>query len=83
MQFVKATVVRPDDGEGHRDGHYDNKNLTVFVGTSRVEAKGHLEVPQQATYVLSTGKAATLTVNVTFKDDAGSPRSVPSWRTIE
>jgi hypothetical protein len=71
VQFVKATVYDPTTGTVVATANYDDKDLTVFVGTSRVEAKGHLEVPQQGTYVLSTGKAATLTVNVTFKDDAG------------
>jgi len=71
VQFVKATVFDPTTGKVTATANYDDKDLTVFVGTSRVEPKGSLEVPQQATYVLSTGKAATLTVNVTFKDDTG------------
>jgi hypothetical protein len=71
VQFVKATVYDPTTGKVTATANYDDKDLTVFVGTSRVEANGKLDVPQQATYVLSTGKTATLTVNVTFKDDSG------------
>ena len=44
------------------------KDLAVFVGSSRVEPNGALAVPQQATFAPTTGKAATLTVVVTFKD---------------
>ena len=71
VQFIKAYVYDPVKGTLLATANYDDKDLTVFVGTARVEANGALAVPQQATFVPSTGKAATLTIVVTFKDDAG------------
>jgi hypothetical protein len=71
VQFVKAYVYDTTTGNLLATSSYDDKDLVVFVGSARVEAKGSLAVPQQATFVSTTGKAATLTVVVTFKDDAG------------
>jgi len=72
VQLVKAYVYDPTTGNLLSTANYDDKDLTVFVGTARVEANGALAVPQQATFVPTTGKAATLTVVVTFKDDGGT-----------
>lgn len=71
VQLVKAYVYDPTTGTLLATSNYDDKDLAVFVGSSRVEANGALAVPQQATFAPSTGKAATLTVVVTFKDDGG------------
>jgi hypothetical protein len=71
VQFVKASVFDNTTGLLIATANYDDKDLTVFVGSSRIEPNGTLEVPQQATYIPVTGQAATLTVNVTFKDDGG------------
>jgi len=67
---VKASVYDAATGALVGTYNYDDKDLLVFVGTNRIEAKGSLEVPQQLSYVLSAGKtSALLTVVVDFKDD--------------
>jgi hypothetical protein len=71
VQLVKATVYDSASGISLTTANYDESDLVVFVGSSRVDANGVLAVPQQATYASSAGEAATLTVTVTFKDDAG------------
>ncbi len=73
VQFVKASVYDNTTGALLATSNFDDKDLVVFVGSNRVEANSALAVPQQATFTPSTGvgKAATLTVTVTFKDDTG------------
>ncbi len=74
VQFVKASVYDNTTGALLATSNFDDKDLVVFVGSSRVEGGSALAVPQQATFAPSSGvgKAATLTVTVTFKDDAGN-----------
>jgi hypothetical protein len=74
VQFVKSSVYDNTTGALLATSNFDDKDLQVFVGSSRVEANSALAVPQQATFAPSTGvgKAATLVVVVTFKDDAGN-----------
>jgi hypothetical protein len=71
VQLIKAYVYDSTNGTLLTTSNYDSKDLVVFVGSSRVEANGALAVPQQATFTPTTGKGATLTVVVTFKDDGG------------
>jgi hypothetical protein len=71
--FVSAQIFDPQTGLQVALTYFDSSDLTVFVGTNRVEAKGTLTVPQTASYVLpNVAKAAHLTVNVQVKDDHGS-----------
>ena len=52
---------------------FDSDDLTVFVGSKRIEPNGTLAVPQQLSYVLPDGRhTANLTITVTFRDDRGN-----------
>ena len=72
VQQVKASIYDDATGILVSTTVYDDKDLIVFVVTNRVEASGSIEVPQQVSYQLSPNQsAATLTVDVQFKDDKG------------
>jgi hypothetical protein len=52
---------------------FDSDDLTVFVGSKRIEANGSLDVPQQLSYTLPDARhTANLTITVTFRDDRGN-----------
>lgn len=51
---------------------YDDKDLLVFIGSKRVEAKGFLEIPQELSYVQTAKRAASLVIRVRVKDDKGN-----------
>ncbi len=71
--FVNSSVFDPGTGAQVSLNYYDSADLTVFVGTNRIEALGTMTIPQSVTYALpSLGKAATLVVSVQVKDDRGN-----------
>jgi hypothetical protein len=73
VQLLRANIF--DDATGKLVGSviYDDKDLVVFVGSNRLEAKGTLAIPLQVSYVLSTlVRAATLTISTAEKDDHGN-----------
>lgn len=51
---------------------YDDKDLLVFIGSKRVEAKGNLEIPQELSYVATAKRAASLVIRVRGVDDKGN-----------
>jgi hypothetical protein len=51
---------------------YDDKDLVVFIGSKRVEAKSFLEIPQELSYVAAAQRAASLVIRVRVKDDKGN-----------
>ncbi len=51
---------------------YDDKDLVVFIGSKRVEAKGVLEIPQELSYVATAKRAASLVIRVRAVDDKGN-----------
>jgi hypothetical protein len=72
VQQVKASIYDDTTGILVSTTLFDDKDLIVFVGTNRIEPKGSMEVPQQMSYTLSANQtAATLTLDVQFKDDKG------------
>jgi hypothetical protein len=70
LQFVLAQVYDPETGLLVALTYFDSADLLVFVGKSRIEPLGTLEVPQTASYVLPDLRTnALLTVHVQMKDD--------------
>ena len=73
MVFVNSSVYDPVSGKLMGQTVYDSADLTVFVGTKRVDAAGSLTFTHQVSYTLpDLSKAAPLTVSVQFKDDRGN-----------
>ena len=70
VQFVSSTVFDPATGAQVALNYYDSDDLTVFVGSKRIEPKGTLVVPQTVSYTLPDfAKATSVTVSVQVKDD--------------
>jgi hypothetical protein len=70
VQFVSSTVYNPADGQQVAVNYFDSTDLTVFVGSNRLEPGGTLAVPQTLSYILpDLGRAASVTVAVQVKDD--------------
>jgi hypothetical protein len=79
VQFVSSTVFNPANGAQLALNYYDSADLTVFVGSKRIEPKGTLVVPQTVTYTLpDLTKATNVTISVQVKDD----RSNVSTRSL-
>jgi hypothetical protein len=73
LQFVSGTVFDPESGAQIAINYYDSADLVVFVGASRIDAGGELDVPQTVNYTLQDLSVdANLTVNIQFLDDLGS-----------
>jgi hypothetical protein len=69
---VKASIYDNATGVLVSTTVFDDKDLIVFVGTNRIDPNGSIQVPQQVSYQLSANQSeATLTVDVSFKDDKG------------
>jgi hypothetical protein len=72
IQFVNSTVFDPETGDQRATNYFDSAALTVFVGTSRIEPGGELNVAQTTNYTLPEFRVnADLTVSVQFLDDRG------------
>ncbi len=70
VQFVSSTVFDPATGAQVALNYYDSADLTVFVGSKRIEPKGTLVVPQTVSYSLpDLTRATNVTVTVQVKDD--------------
>ena len=73
VRFINSTVFDPETGLQVAVNFFDNDALKVFVGESRIEPNGELDVPQTVNYVLPDFRVeADLTVNVQVQDDRGS-----------
>jgi hypothetical protein len=73
LQFVSGTIFDPETGLQTALNYFDSADLIVFVGSSRVDAGGELDVPQTLNYTLDDFRVdANLTVNIQFLDDLGS-----------
>jgi uncharacterized protein involved in high-affinity Fe2+ transport len=78
VQFVNSSVFDPETGVQVATNYFDSASLIVFVGTSRIESGGEMDVTQTVSYVLRSpdglpdGRVeAYLTVNVQLVDDRG------------
>jgi hypothetical protein len=70
VQFVSSTVYDPTTGQQMALTYYDGADLTVYVGSKRVEPLGTLVVPQTVSYTLNDlSVPANLSVSVQMKDD--------------
>jgi len=73
VSFISSTVFDPESGLQAAVNYFDSSDLSVFVGTNRVEPGGTLSVPLTVNYVLTDlRKEADMTVAVQFRDDRGS-----------
>lgn len=71
--FVSSSVYDPVSGKLMGQTIYDSADMTVFVGSKRVNAADSLSFKHQVSYTLpDLTKAAPLTVAVQFKDDRGN-----------
>jgi hypothetical protein len=68
--FVSSSVYDPSTGRQVALNYYDSTDLTVYVGSKRIEPLGQLAVPQTTTYTLSDFTVpANLVVAAQLKDD--------------
>ena len=68
--FVSSAVFDPESGAQVALSYFDNRDMIVFVGSDRIEARGTVVVTQSVSYVLPDFRSeATLAVNVQVKDD--------------
>jgi hypothetical protein len=73
VNFVSSSVYDPATGLQVAINYFDSSDLVVFVGTSRLEPNGTLNVPQTLSYLLpGLSTAATLTVSTQLTDDRGN-----------
>jgi len=73
VQEVRASLFDDVTGVLVAVVSFDSDDLTVFVGSKRIEPNGSLAVPQQLSYTLPDGRhTANLTITVTFRDDRGN-----------
>ncbi|MGD8895870.1 MAG: hypothetical protein PVJ73_07530 [Acidobacteriota bacterium] len=73
IQFINSTVFDPETGLQVATDYYDSASLVVFVGTSRIEPLGEMDVTKSASYVLPDLRVdADLVVAVQFLDDRGN-----------
>jgi len=71
--FVNSTIFDDTSGRSVAVNNYDAADLTVFVGSKRVEGSKSAEIGQQIDYLLPTTSAgAHLAVNVQLRDDRGN-----------
>jgi len=71
--FVNSTIFDETSGISVAANNYDSKDLTVFVGSKRIEGGKSVEIGQQIDYVLPTGSTgARIAVNVQLRDDRGN-----------
>jgi hypothetical protein len=72
IRFINATVFDPDTGLQVAVNFYDSSDLTVFVGTDRIDPGGQFTMAQTTSYALPDFRVdATMTVNVQLEDDRG------------
>jgi hypothetical protein len=72
VQEVRSTLFDPVTGLTIAVNSYDDKDLIVFAGTSRLAPKGTLNVSQVLNYTVTSdnlSRAANLTVFIQVKDD--------------
>lgn len=71
--FVNSTIFDDTSGYSVAVNNYDSKDLTVFVGSKRIEGGKSVEIGQQIDYILpTTSTGARLAVNVQLRDDRGN-----------
>jgi len=71
--FVSSTIFDPQTGFQVTVNYFDSDDLVVFVGSSRIDPGGTLEVPKTMNYALPDFRAqADLVVTVQFRDDRGN-----------
>jgi hypothetical protein len=71
--FVSSTIFDPETGAQVALSYFDSNDLDVFVGESRIEPGGSLEVPMTMSYILPDFRTeAELTASAQFRDDRGN-----------
>jgi hypothetical protein len=72
IQSISANLFDDATGALIAQTVYDDKDLVVFIGSNRVEAKGELAILQEVSYVALTKRTGSLTVTLHAKDDKGN-----------
>ena len=71
--FVNSTIFDDASGLSVAVNNYDSKDLTVFVGSKRIEGGKSVEIGQQIDYLLpTTSTGSRLAINVQLRDDRGN-----------
>jgi len=71
--FVNATIFDEPSGLSVAVNNYDTADMTVFVGSKRIEGGKSVEIGQQIDYLLPTGSTtARLAIAVQLRDDRGN-----------
>lgn len=71
--FVNATIFDEITGFSVAVNNYDSADMTVFIGSKRIEGGKNIEIGQQIDYLLPTGStAARLAIAVQLRDDRGN-----------
>jgi hypothetical protein len=71
--YVNATIFDEASGFSVAVNNYDTADMTVFIGSKRIEGGAKVEIPQQIDYLLPTGATlARLAIAVQLRDDRGN-----------
>jgi hypothetical protein len=71
--FVNSTIFDEPSGLSVAVNNYDSADMTVFIGSKRLEGGKSVEIPQQIDYLVpTTSTGARLAVNVQLRDDRGN-----------
>jgi hypothetical protein len=71
--FVNATIFDDTSGLSVAVNNYDAADLTVFVGSKRIEGNTSVKIGQQIDYLLpTTSTGGHLAINVQLRDDRGN-----------
>jgi hypothetical protein len=70
---VNSTVFDEASGFSVAVNNYDASDMTVFIGSKRIEGGTKVEIPQQMDYLLPAGATlARITIAVQVRDDRGN-----------
>lgn len=71
--YVNATIFDEASGYSVAVNNYDTADMTVFIGSKRIEGGKSVEIGQQIDYLLPTGStAARIAIAVQLRDDRGN-----------
>jgi hypothetical protein len=71
--FVNSTIFDEVSGFSVAVNNYDAADMTVFIGSKRIEGGKKVEIGQQIDYLLPTGSTlARLAIAVQLRDDRGN-----------
>jgi hypothetical protein len=72
VELITGSLYDDATGALIARNQFDGADLVVFVGSNRVPPNGSLDIPQELTYAAPAKRAATVVVQVRFRDDRGN-----------